>query len=272
MSLDFANINLKVLIMDTDFYAIQAVNGYLAWDRRTRVTNMSESPEEMWEYINTTPLAELPDVVLLDSDHWLEHEQDLHDTIVALCERIDGVRVICLGQVVQPELVKAAAEAGAAGFLLKNDVRLQIAWAIVYTLEHDFIVTADVSRVSEGMFHPRIFRARRLPEHREYPELTARIRQAIRLAVVEGMPAHLAADEMGISLHTIRGYIKEGYRIMEAYDEFEYPVDMTPQEKAFMRFTAFAAEKAEADQDETLPTASDLDEAAGEDAVEADDS
>jgi len=58
--------------------------------------------------------------------------------------------------------------------------------------------------------------------------------------VVDGMPAHLAADAMGISLHTIRGYIKEGYRIMEAYDETEYPIDMTPQERAFMRFTAFA--------------------------------
>jgi DNA-binding NarL/FixJ family response regulator len=231
---------------------MQAVNGYLAWDRRTRVTNMSESPTEMWDYINMTPLAELPDVVLLDSDHWLDNEADMADNILGLRERIEDVRVICLGQVVRPELVKAAADAGASGFLLKNNVRLQIAWAIVYAMYHDFIVTDDVARACEGLFHPRIFRARRLPEHRDYPELTARIRQAIRLAVVEGMPAHLAADEMGISLHTIRGYIKEGYRIMEAYDENEYPVDMTPQEKAFMRFTAFAAED-DADKDETLP-------------------
>ena len=250
MSLDFTNINLKVLIMDTDFYALQALNGYLAWDRRTRVTNLSESPVEMWDYINITPLAELPNVVLLDTDHWLGNEHDLADNIFSLRERIEDVRVICLGQVVQPELVKAAAESGAAGFLLKNNVRLQIAWAIVYAIHYDFIVTADVARACEGLFHPRIFRARRLPEHRDYPELTTRIRQAIRLAVVEGMPAHLAADEMGISLHTIRGYIKEGYRIMEAYDENEYPVDMTPQEKAFMRFTAFAAE-GDGDKDET---------------------
>jgi hypothetical protein len=84
---------------------------------------------------------------------------------------------------------------------------------------------------------------------RKFPELTDRIRQAIKLCVVEGMPAHLAADEMGISLHTIRGYIKEGYRILEAYDETEYPLDMTPQERAFMRFTGFAEE----DEDEDEP-------------------
>ena len=77
----------------------------------------------------------------------------------------------------------------------------------------------------------------------DYPEMTDRIRQAIRLCVIEGMPAHLAADEMGISLHTIRGYIKEGYRILEANDHYEYPTDMTPQERAFMRFTALADER-----------------------------
>jgi hypothetical protein len=45
------------------------------------------------------------------------------------------------------------------------------------------------------------------------------------------------ADEMSISLHTIRGYIKEGYRILESADAGEYPVDMSPQERAFVRLT-----------------------------------
>jgi DNA-binding NarL/FixJ family response regulator len=240
--MDISSVNLKVLIVDSDFFAMQAVNSYLAWDRRTRVTHMSESPEAMWDYINRTPLAELPDVITLDVNTWARDADGLKSTIVRLRERIRNLRVLCLSQEVDPALVEAAAEAGAAAFLLKQDVRFQIAWAIVYSMNHDFVVTETVARACEGMFQPRIFRARQLPERREYPELTERIRQAIRLCVVEGMPAHLAADEMGISLHTIRGYIKEGYRIMEAYDANEYPVDMTPQEKAFMRFTALADE------------------------------
>ncbi|MBZ0301884.1 MAG: hypothetical protein K8J31_19200 [Anaerolineae bacterium] len=250
---DITNINLKVLIMDTDFYALQAINSYLAWDRRTRVTTLCESPDEMWAFIDRAPLAELPNVVLLDSDHWLDDPRGLAETIQHLRERIREVKVLCLGQMSSSALVEVAADAGAKGFLLKGDVRLQIAWAIVYTLHHDFVITSTIARVSEGLFHPRIFRARRLPEQRQYPELTDRIRQAIRLCVVEGMPAHLAADEMGISLHTIRGYIKEGYRIMEAYDANEYPVDMTPQERAFMRFTAFADERDESSNGQSEP-------------------
>ena len=37
-----SNVNLKVLVMDTDYYALQAINSYLAWDRRTRVTCLAE--------------------------------------------------------------------------------------------------------------------------------------------------------------------------------------------------------------------------------------
>ena len=123
------------------------------------------------------------------------------------------------------------------------EVGMQIAWAVVYALECDFVVTAGVARNLKDTRNKRIYQADILPEQREYPEMTDRIRQAIRLCVIEGMPAHLAADEMGISLHTIRGYIKEGYRILESYDQHEYPTDMTPQERAFMRFTALATEQ-----------------------------
>jgi DNA-binding NarL/FixJ family response regulator len=235
------DVNLKVLIMDTDFYALQAVNSYLAWDRRTRVTNLSENLPEMWEHLQNTPLAELPDVVLLESDH-LGGAGALRDTLQRLKQRIEDVRIICLAQMADADLAEAAAEAGAMGFLLKGEVRLQIAWAIVFSLDHDFVVSAEVAKVCANRFNRRLFHATILPEMRKFPELTDRIRQAIKLCVVEGMPAHLAADEMGISLHTIRGYIKEGYRILEAYDETEYPLDMTPQERAFMRFTGFAEE------------------------------
>ena len=236
-----SNINLKVLLLDTDFYALQAINSYLAWDRRTRVTFMAETEAAMWDYLDQTTRAELPDVVVLDADH-MGGEIGLATTIDRLKAKINHVRIVCLAQFVNADLVKAAAEQGAAAYLLKQETRMMIAWAIVYTLGRDFVITQGVARECSHIFHSRIFKASILPERRHYPELTDRIRQAIKLCVVEGMPAHLAADEMGISLNTIRSYIKEGYRILESYDETEYPVEMTPQERAFMRFTALADE------------------------------
>ncbi len=238
MVTNIQDVNLKVLVMDTDFYALHSVNSFLAWDRRTRVTFLSETPQEMWEYLKTTPLAELPDVVLLEADH-LGGAGMLREAITRIKRHIEDVRVLCMAQIPDPDLVEAAAESGASGFLLKQDVRLQVAWAIVFSLDHDFVVTPTVAQIAADRFHHRIFHASALPAMRKFPELTGRIAQALKLCVLDGMPAHLAADEMGISLHTIRGYIKEGYRILEAYDDTEYPVDMTPQERAFMRLTAF---------------------------------
>ena len=231
------SINLKVVVLDTDFYSLQAINSYLAWDRRTRVTFMTDSMKEMWAFLHRLPKAELPDVVVLDANH-MDRDTGLKRVITELIKLMPDVMVICLAQFADADLITAAAEAGARAFLLKQDVRLHIAWAICYALDYDFLITPGVARASESVFHNRVFRATLLPDQRQYPEMTDRIRQAIKLCVIEGMPAHLAADEMGISLHTIRGYIKEGYRILESHDRTEYPTDMTPQERAFMRFTA----------------------------------
>jgi DNA-binding NarL/FixJ family response regulator len=234
-------INLKVIIFDTDFYALRAVNSYLAWDRRTRVKCLCESVEQMWEYLDRTPAAELPDVVVIDPDH-VGGAEGLRVMLKRIQARVPHAKIICLAQHADPALIEMAADTGARAYLLKGEVRLRIAWALVYSLSQDFVITPGIAKASGGLFNSRVFHATMLPEQQEHPELTDRIRQAIELCVVEGMPAHLAADEMGISLHTIRGYIKEGYRILEAYDETEYPVDMTPQERAFMRFTALDEE------------------------------
>jgi hypothetical protein len=67
------------------------------------------------------------------------------------------------------------------------------------------------------------------------------VRQALELFVVKGMSAQLTADEMGIGAHTVRDYIRQGYRILEEDDPADpaaYPPSMSPQELAFVRFTA----------------------------------
>ncbi len=230
------NLNLRVLLMDSDYYALQAINGYLAWDRRTRVTFMAESLDVMWMYLDRAPAPELPDVIVLDADH-VGGPKALKEQIDRLRSRMPDLMIVCLAQLLDEELVGAAIKSGARAYMLKAEVRLQIAWAIVYALDHKLLVTPGVAKAAERFMRPGQGEPAILPSRRDYPELTDRIRQAIELCVVKGMPAHLAADEMGISLHTIRSYIKEGYRILEAYDGTEYPSDMSPQERAFMRLT-----------------------------------
>jgi predicted site-specific integrase-resolvase len=60
--------------------------------------------------------------------------------------------------------------------------------------------------------------------------------------VLDGLPAEVAADEMGVSTNTIRSYVKEGYRILEAEDGRHYPWTMSPMERAFLRINSLDGE------------------------------
>jgi chemotaxis response regulator CheB len=62
-------LNIKVLVVDADFYALRALNSYLAWDRRTRVVALTTSVDGALDYINSVAPPEHPDVVLLDGDY-----------------------------------------------------------------------------------------------------------------------------------------------------------------------------------------------------------
>lgn|SRR5690606_17781349 len=228
---------LKVLILDTDYYARQALNSYLAWDRRTRVVHLADTMESVIDYVERMPQIEWPDVVLLDADA-ASSPDELAQLIKRLEDTIPNVMTLVLARELDLDTVRAVAQVNADGYLLRDEVRIHIAWAIVWAQDHDFVVTASVKEALQDEFESRLFRSATVPERRQYPELTQRIRQALQLCVVEGMSAELAADEMGLSPHTVRSYIKEGYRILETYDDTVYPPDMSPQERAFMRFTA----------------------------------
>lgn len=220
--------NYKVVIVESDFFARNAINSYLARDRRTRVTHRLSSLDELFNQLEKAPIAELPDTILLDDtllappDYAASQLRRIH----ALCQ----AHVLVLAHHFDEVLAKATRQAGGRGYVIRQEVGLQISWLVVWARVYPFVTTRSLKN--------QLPDAAILPEGREYPELTERVRQALMLCVVEGMSAQLAADEMGVSAHTIRTYIKEGYSILEANDDLKFPTTLRPQERAFMRLTA----------------------------------
>lgn len=235
-------INLKVAIVDSDLYALPAINAYFAWDRRTSVIFKSGRLENFWRAHDEDSFRERPDVFVIDANH-LGGAELLGSAIERLRAAFPGVRVICLAQFADLDLIHAAAEAGAKAYWLKDDVRLHIGWAVCACLcLHDtaFSVSGSVVEAGRRLSHRRLRGARELPGPRRYIGFTPRVRQAAELYVVEGMPVRLIADEMGIGEHAVRGYIKKTYEILDSYhdDDSDYPNDMSQQEVGFMRLTA----------------------------------
>lgn len=233
--------NIKVSLMDSDFYALQAIYSYLAWDRRTRVISMATTPQVLERHLKGASFDELPDVTLFEVD-WARSGEELCAALERLGDKAGSV--LCISSRANYDLI-VAAETCSCGYLVKGDAQLGIAGVIVYAIEHadEFLVSQTVAKRFGDQTSGVIANAHVIPGIREYPELTDRIAEALRLCVVEGMSAELAADEMGVSAHTVRSYVKEGYRILEAHDDIEYPTDMSPQERAFMRFTALQVAK-----------------------------
>ena len=187
-------------------------------------------------------LPDDPDLMCLDA---ITLDTDLATDAASLAvliglirHRMPDVGIICLAHYPDHDMALAAMEAGARAYLVRDQVGIGIASAVRFSLRRHFVTTRDMFSLlvevpQNGSLRPEV-----LPERRCYPRLTQRIEQALWLCVVEGLPAELAAEEMGVSTNTVRSYIKEGYRILEAEDDTLYPTEMSPVERAFLRYSA----------------------------------
>jgi DNA-binding NarL/FixJ family response regulator len=232
-----AQRDILVFIVEHDIYARQAIASYLSWDRRTRVVGRASTVHEMFAYLQADPIQAHLDAVVLDT-RLAADAPGLEATVEVVRYRFPDTIVICLAHGPDRALALAAAHAGASAYLTREEVGVGIANAVRFVLRGPFVVTQDVYDLGGrdgGVGIPSI---RMLPNRRHYPRLTERIEQALWLCVLEGLPAELAAEEMGVSTNTVRSYIKEGYRILETYDETTYPSVMSPVERAFQRYTA----------------------------------
>lgn len=228
--------DIRIFVVERDIYARQAIVSYLSWDRRTRVVGQAGTPQQMFSEQEADPALTRLDAVILDTS--LANNNDTLVAMIHLIQEHDSsTAVICLAHEPDPAEALAAREAGACAYFIREQVGVGLASAVRHALSHDFIVTQETARMLHGAFNESS-NLEVLPERRNYPRLTDRIEQALWLCVVEGLPAERAAEEMGVSTSTVRSYIKEGYRILEAGDDTVYPSSISPAERAFLRYTA----------------------------------
>jgi DNA-binding NarL/FixJ family response regulator len=225
---------IRVFVIERDIFARQTIASYLSWDRRTRVLGSAGTPQEMSRLLAEYPDSGRLDAVTLDTG-LVTDPSSLSNLIKEVRHYAPEAVVICLGYQPSAELALAAQQAGARAYLVRETVGLGIACAVHFTLKHPFVVSQDIVDYLPGIHLPE---AKTLPSRRHYERMTPRIEQALWLCVVEGLPAELAAEEMGVSTSTVRSYIKEGYRILESQDDTHYPPKISPAERAFLRFTA----------------------------------
>lgn len=139
-----------------------------------------------------------PDVVLMDL---VMPGMDGIETLRRLREAGIEARVLILTTFVDDERVRAAIEAGAVGYLLKDVDREELLGAI------------RAAAAGKPTLHPAAQETliRQVTEPREPPpfdDLTDRERDVLRL-IAEGCSNKAIASELGLSLGTVKGYVSE---------------------------------------------------------------
>ncbi len=241
--MDINGINLRVALIDSDYYTEKAIHAYLAWDRRTRALTDYSGLQEFWDaYEERKDKSEPPDAIILDVNNTGERGHILQE-IQKLAD-IPRVTLVCLSHVDDLDMLYAAAAGGARAFLHKDDVRYHIASAVCFASQlkrDEFLYSDKINKARRLIHHKRLDYpyAIKLPKPLHYPRLAPRVRQAIELFAIEGMPAALIANEMNISEGAVRGYIKDAISALGVREITDASLAMlAPRELAFMKLTA----------------------------------
>jgi len=204
---------IKVFIIDDDYYVRQATTVLLTKDERTQVIGSAASITEAW-----TDLEEAPaDIILLDLDFKHTGEKGI-EAIVPLKTAFPRTAILIFSGERDENYILEAMQAGADGYIWKNDAAEGLGSAIERVREGSFVVTESVARLIFGKISGLLGErpAEILPEGKRYFDLTKRVEQVMKLFCIDGMSAQEISELLQISENTVRGYIKTGYEIVGA--------------------------------------------------------
>ena len=220
---------IKVFIIDDDFYVRQATTSLLTKDERTQVIGSAASIAEARDELKTG----YPDIILLDLDFKHTGENGI-EAIAPLKAALPKTSILIFSASRDENLIIETMQAGADGYIWKNDAAEGLASAIERVKEGSFVITESIARLIYGKISGLIGEraAEILPESKRYFDLTKRVEQVMRLFCIDGMPATEIAEALHISENTVRGYIKTGYEIVGA----------TSRREAFQKLVARADE------------------------------
>ncbi len=199
---------IRVGLVDEDFSALQWNADLLTRDLRTLVCLEAELPQQ---FIDTVyPGLDL-DVIIIDTEY-LPACPPLKVFIQTMRVAFSKAAIVCLSQYGMPEALHDAYIGGAREFLLKNEIRMEIASAVVQVMSVDFLITPGVRAIMQdqfGSFHRRIESIRSWKPH---PGLTPQLRRVFTLRVLYGMTASLTAQKIYLSCGTVEKYMQYVYQ------------------------------------------------------------
>lgn len=209
------NPAVRVLIVDDDYYAREAMRSLLARDARTRVWGSAEGIGAALGLLQAARDGK-PDVIVLDV-RLDGHERAGIDAIPSLRLASPQSRILVTSVSADAALVGAALEAGADGYISKNESASSIGSAVVLTAEGRQVATTEVAehllaKVTQASDHA----ATVLRTDPAWTELTEAVRKVVYLYCMCGLSAKEIAEELQLSVNTVNAHVRTAYAALGA--------------------------------------------------------
>lgn len=212
-----AAMTVLTLIVDDDFYAREALRALLVRDGRTRVWDAVADVSEAVEAISVAAAKAqpMPGVIVLDV-RLHGRERGGIEGLPELRSASPESRVLVVSMCTDPDVVIAALEAGADGYLWKNESADGIADAVERAAAGRLVLTRSIAeRIAGEMADVATQAADVLPERRVVA-LTDSVRRTVYLYCVCGMSAREIADELQLSVNTVNSRLRTAFQVLGA--------------------------------------------------------
>jgi DNA-binding NarL/FixJ family response regulator len=208
-------VPITVTLIEDDVEASQALRELLSREPKLRLLSCCASAEEALSVIPAAP----PDVLLVDIN--LPGMSGIECVSILTAQR-PGLRVLMLTTYEEADLIFDSLRAGASGYLLKKRVPEELVQAVEDVHQGGAPMSMQVARKVVDYFQrPR-------PASVGIETLTAREEEILgRLA--KGAFDKEIADQLGISIHTVRTHLRHIYEKLHVQSRTEAVVKFLEQ-------------------------------------------
>lgn len=194
---------IRVLLVDDHEMVRLGVSSYLSIQADVEVVGEAENGEEGYE----KAMALRPDVILMDL---VMEVMDGIESTKKILKEWPEAKILIVTSFIDDEKVYPAIEAGASGYLLKTSTAHEIANAIRKTFNGERVLEPEVTTKMMEQLSNR-------NRHVLHEELTNR-EQEILLLIAQGMSNQEIADELFITLKTVKTHVSNILAKLEVED------------------------------------------------------
>jgi len=205
----------SVLVVDDDYYALEAIRLLLSRDGRTRVWDCADSIDGAVDKLVGSPGPD-PDVILLDVRFGNDELAGI-EGLPRIAASAPGAQILVTSVLRTEDVVLAAIAAGADGYVWKNESGNGIASAVAAVAEGRFVLTASIAElVLGGADELRAYATEVLADEPEYADLTISLKKTLYLFCLCGLSTREIASELQLSPNTVSSRIKTAYQVLGA--------------------------------------------------------